>query len=99
MKTNLITGLSQIQSKYDAFFIDLWGVVHNGIENISNPIDSPKSGDVLVVARHARNKNLSLALDGFARFLGLDLREFNTLYKKYDIDFTYKKQKYNRYSY
>ena len=32
MQTKLIKGLSQIQSKYDAFFIDLWGVVHNGIE-------------------------------------------------------------------
>ena len=32
MKTKLIKGLRQIQSKYDAFFIDLWGVVHNGIK-------------------------------------------------------------------
>ena len=32
MKAKLIKGLSQIQSKYDAFFIDLWGVVHNGIQ-------------------------------------------------------------------
>ena len=32
MKTKLIRGLSQVQSKYDAFFIDLWGVIHNGIQ-------------------------------------------------------------------
>jgi HAD superfamily hydrolase (TIGR01459 family) len=32
MKTKLIKGLNQIESKYDAFFIDLWGVIHNGIE-------------------------------------------------------------------
>tara|TARA_B100000686_G_scaffold229481_1_gene236857 strand:+ start:390 stop:1208 length:819 start_codon:yes stop_codon:yes gene_type:complete len=32
METKLITGLSQVQSKYDAFFIDLWGVIHNGIQ-------------------------------------------------------------------
>ena len=32
MKTKLIKGLSQAQSKYDAFFIDLWGVIHNGIQ-------------------------------------------------------------------
>ena len=32
MKTKLIKGLSQVQSKYDAFFIDLWGVIHNGIQ-------------------------------------------------------------------
>ena len=28
----LIKGLSQVQGKYDAFFIDLWGVIHNGIQ-------------------------------------------------------------------
>ena len=28
----LIKGLRGIQSKYDTFFIDLWGVVHNGIK-------------------------------------------------------------------
>ena len=32
METKFIRGLSQIQDKYDAFFIDLWGVIHNGIE-------------------------------------------------------------------
>jgi HAD superfamily hydrolase (TIGR01459 family) len=32
MKTKFINGLDQIQSKYDAFFIDLWGVIHNGIQ-------------------------------------------------------------------
>ena len=32
MQSKSIKGLSQIQSKYDAFFIDLWGVIHNGIE-------------------------------------------------------------------
>jgi len=31
MATKLIKGLKQVQSKYDAFFIDLWGVMHNGI--------------------------------------------------------------------
>ena len=32
MKTKLIKGLSQIQSKYDTFFIDLWGVIHDGVQ-------------------------------------------------------------------
>jgi HAD superfamily hydrolase (TIGR01459 family) len=32
MKKKLIKGLSQVQSKYDTFFIDLWGVIHNGIK-------------------------------------------------------------------
>ena len=32
MEAKLIKGLHQVQSKYDAFFIDLWGVIHNGIK-------------------------------------------------------------------
>ena len=39
MTTKLIKGLSQIQSKYDAFSIDLWGVVHNGIQLYPDAID------------------------------------------------------------
>jgi HAD superfamily hydrolase (TIGR01459 family) len=32
MTAKLIKGLSHVHNKYDAFFIDLWGVVHNGIQ-------------------------------------------------------------------
>ena len=32
MKIKLIKGLGQIQNKYDTFLIDLWGVIHNGIQ-------------------------------------------------------------------
>jgi len=39
MRTKLIKGLSQIQSKYDAFLIDLWGVMHNGIQLYPSAID------------------------------------------------------------
>ena len=39
METRLIKGLNQIQSKYDAFFIDLWGVIHNGIQLYSGAIE------------------------------------------------------------
>ena len=39
MGMKLIKGLSQIQSKYDAFLIDLWGVVHNGIELYPGAVD------------------------------------------------------------
>ena len=30
--TNIINKLSEISSKYDAIFCDLWGCLHNGIE-------------------------------------------------------------------
>ena len=32
MRRKIIEGLSQVHNKYDAFFIDLWGVVHNGVK-------------------------------------------------------------------
>jgi len=32
MRNKLVKGVSEIQSRYQCFFIDLWGVVHNGIE-------------------------------------------------------------------
>ncbi len=32
MRTKIIEGISQVHNKYDAFFIDLWGVVHNGVK-------------------------------------------------------------------
>ena len=43
MKTKLIKGLSQVQSKYDAFFIDLWGVIHNGVQIYPEAIDVLKN--------------------------------------------------------
>ncbi len=47
-------------------------VVLNGIKSISNPIRSPASNNILVVARHALNKNVQAALEGFACFLALE---------------------------
>ena len=32
MSKKLIIGLKEVYNNYDAFFIDLWGVVHNGIQ-------------------------------------------------------------------
>ena len=32
-------GLKSIVNRYDLFFIDLWGVVHNGIELYENSIN------------------------------------------------------------
>ena len=47
METKLIKGLSQVQSKYDAFFIDLWGVIHNGIELYPSAIEVLENLDKL----------------------------------------------------
>ena len=32
MAKRIIVGIKEIYEKYDAFFIDLWGVMHNGIK-------------------------------------------------------------------
>ena len=32
MTNKIIKGLKEIYHKYDVFFIDLWGVIHNGIQ-------------------------------------------------------------------
>ncbi len=47
-------------------------IVYNGIETESSPLRSPVSGDFLILARHAKNKNLELALKGFAHFLKIE---------------------------
>ena len=39
MNTKLIKGLREVYSKYDVFFIDLWGVIHNGIQIYPGAID------------------------------------------------------------
>ena len=39
MRNKLLKGVSEIQSKYQCFFIDLWGVVHNGIELYSGAME------------------------------------------------------------
>ena len=33
------TGLKSVADQYDLFFIDLWGVIHNGIELYQESID------------------------------------------------------------
>ena len=39
MNKKTIKGLREVYKKYDAFFIDLWGVIHNGIQIYSGAIE------------------------------------------------------------
>ena len=43
MKTKLIKNINKVQGKYDVFFIDLWGVVHNGIKAYKGAIEVLKN--------------------------------------------------------
>ena len=44
-------------------------VIYNGVSMADQLIDAPASQDCLVIARHAKHKNLALALQGFAHVL------------------------------
>ena len=39
---NEIQNLSEIQNEYECFFIDLWGVIHNGVNLFENVLDTLK---------------------------------------------------------
>ena len=41
-QTNLLNGLSEIANNYDAFILDIWGVIHNGIEPFPGTINALK---------------------------------------------------------
>ena len=40
MIKKVITGLREVYENYDVFFIDLWGVMHNGIQLYSGAIEA-----------------------------------------------------------
>ena len=39
MKTELISGMAPLAGQYDAFVVDLWGTLHNGIEPLPGALD------------------------------------------------------------
>ena len=51
-----LKSLKEIEDKYDIFFIDLWGVIHNGLqlfESIENVLNRLKhQGNTVVVIEH-----------------------------------------------
>jgi glycosyltransferase involved in cell wall biosynthesis len=47
-------------------------VIPNGVETSGDPLGEPGGYDFLMLARHALNKNIALALKGFSRFILLE---------------------------
>ena len=39
MTKRITVGIKEIYEKYEAFFIDLWGVIHNGIKLFSGAME------------------------------------------------------------
>ena len=62
-------GLKSIVENYDLFFIDLWGVVHNGIKPHENAIEAlneisnAKKKYVLLTNAPRPNKNVKIFLE------------------------------------
>ena len=40
IEVNQIKKLSEIYKNYDCFFVDLWGVIHNGVHLFENVVDT-----------------------------------------------------------
>ena len=53
-----LSGLNKIYSKFDIFFVDLWGVVHNGIECYSDALkalkNTKKSKKIILISNAPR---------------------------------------------
>ncbi|MGE5548780.1 MAG: TIGR01459 family HAD-type hydrolase [Solirubrobacterales bacterium] len=55
MSVRIITGLSEVAAGFDAFILDLWGVVHDGVEAY------PGAADTLAAIRAAGKRTLLLS--------------------------------------
>ncbi|NBQ46431.1 MAG: TIGR01459 family HAD-type hydrolase, partial [Proteobacteria bacterium] len=56
-----LSGLNKIYSRFDIFFVDLWGVVHNGVECYSNALKAlkniKKSKKIVLISNAPRPSN------------------------------------------
>ena len=83
MTKNLdILGLKSVADRYDLFFIDLWGVIHNGIELYQESIDVlEKLSEVnkeFVLLTNAPRPNYNVA--DFLKRMGLKEKFFSKVY-------------------
>ena len=75
-------GFRSIVEDYDFFFIDLWGVVHNGIKlhenaiETLNEISNAKKNYVLLTNAPRPNKNVKIFLEK----MGMDKSIFEKVY-------------------
>ena len=97
MTKNLDTeGLKSIAQNYDLFFIDLWGVVHNGINLHSKAIE------VLVEIENCKKKYVLLTnaprpnstVKTFLKKLGMNEKILQNVYTSGEAALTYLKKKH-----
>ena len=68
------SGLKSVQDHYDLFFIDLWGVIHNGIELYQESVDvlrelSEKNKEFILLTNAPRPNS---AVKSFLEKLGME---------------------------
>ena len=89
-------GLRSIFKDYDLFFIDLWGVIHNGIElykeavNVLTEISEAKKEYVLLTNAPRPNKNV----ENFLEKMGLDEQKRKKVFTSGEASLNFLKKKY-----
>ncbi len=90
-------GLSSITQLYDLFFIDIWGVVHNGIELYKNSIEVLDFLDDMnkeyVLLTNAPRPNLTVK--NFLKKMGLDEKKCEKVYTSGEASLVYLKDNFN----
>ena len=95
MSKNLdIIGLKSIANQYDLFFIDLWGVVHNGInlhkKAIETLVEIDKSNKKYVLLTNAPRPNSTVKT--FLKKLGMDNKILENVYTSGEAALSYLKK-------
>ena len=91
------TGLKSIVSKYDLFFIDIWGVVHNGIKLYANAVkvleELSKIKKKFILLTNAPRPNLTV----INTLKGMGLNKFSeTVFTSGEASLRYILEKFNK---
>ena len=81
-----LSGLNKIYSKFDIFFVDLWGVVHNGIECYSDSLKALKNikkrKKIILISNAPRPSH---SVQKFLNKINLDKKFYNLLIRASEI--------------
>ena len=97
MTVNLTeTGLNKIVNNFDLFYIDIWGVLHNGIKlnedavNVLSKLDD--LGKEYVLLTNAPRPNSTVKI--FLKKLGMDNKILENVYTSGEAALSYLKKKH-----
>jgi HAD superfamily hydrolase (TIGR01459 family) len=94
-------GLKSIQDQYDLFFIDLWGVIHNGIDLYKGSVDvlqklTDKKKEIVLLTNAPRPNNNVI---DFLKRMGLDQKFSSKVYTSGEAALEYLNTKYRNKSF